>query len=91
MTQVVTTLFLYDPTPKVGHKEAPLHTEKSYIMDTVTPPTLHRLNYAMERTGLSRSGIYRVINSGQLKVIKIGRSVRISESELTRFIESLEA
>jgi len=91
MTQVVTTLFLYDPTPKVGHKETPLHTEKSYLMETVTPPTLHRLTYAMERTGLSRSGIYRVINSGQLKVIKIGRSVRISESELTRFIKSLEA
>jgi hypothetical protein len=35
--------------------------------------------------------LYRVINLGQLKVIKIGRSVRISESELTRFIQSLEA
>jgi excisionase family DNA binding protein len=87
----VTTLFLYDHTPKVGHKETPLHTEKSYLMDTATPPTLHRLSYAMERTGLSRSGLYRVINLGQLKVIKIGRSVRISESELTRFIQSLEA
>ena len=91
MTQVVATLFQYDPTPKVGHNETPLHTEKSYLMETVTPPTLHRLAYAMERTGLSRSGIYRVINSGQLKVIKIGRSVRISEAELTRFIKSLEA
>ena len=45
----------------------------------------------MERTGLSRSGIYRVINAGQLKVIKIGRAVRISESELVRFIKSLES
>ena len=60
-------------------------------METVTPPTLHRLTYAMERTGLSRSGLYRVINSGQLKVVKIGRSVRVSENELVRFIESLEA
>jgi excisionase family DNA binding protein len=60
-------------------------------MDTVTPPTLHRLTYAMERTGLSRSGLYRVINAGQLKVVKIGRSVRVSENELVRFIESLEA
>jgi excisionase family DNA binding protein len=60
-------------------------------MKTVTPPTLHRLTYAMERTGLSRSGLYRVINAGQLKVVKIGRSVRVSENELIRFIESLEA
>jgi excisionase family DNA binding protein len=60
-------------------------------METVTPPTLHRLTYAMERTGLSRSGLYRVINAGQLKVVKIGRSVRVSENELVRFIQSLEA
>jgi len=60
-------------------------------METVTPPTLHRLTYAMERTGLSRSGLYRVINAGQLKVVKIGRSVRVSENELVRFIESLES
>lgn len=60
-------------------------------MKTVTPPTLHRLSEIMSRTGLSRSALYRVINTGQLKVIKIGRSVRVSESELTRFIGSLEA
>lgn len=60
-------------------------------MNTITPPTLHRLTYAMERTGLSRSGLYRVINAGQLKVVKIGRSVRVSENELVRFIQSLEA
>jgi excisionase family DNA binding protein len=58
---------------------------------TTTLPTLHRLAVVMARTGLSKSGLYRVINSGQLKVIKIGRSVRVSESELGRFIESLEA
>ena len=65
--------------------------QKGLLMETVTPPTLHRLTYAMERTGLSRSGLYRVINAGQLKVVKIGRSVRVSENELVRFIESLEA
>ncbi len=60
-------------------------------MDSTTNlPTLHRLPVVMAHTGLSKSGLYRVINSGQLKVIKIGRSVRVSESELGRFIESLE-
>ena len=60
-------------------------------MDTTTSlPTLHRLPAVMARTGLSKSGLYRVINAGQVKVIKIGRCVRVSESELGRFIESLE-
>jgi excisionase family DNA binding protein len=59
-------------------------------METAIPPTLHRLTVVMSRTGLSKSGLYRVINSGQLKVIKIGRSVRVSEAELARFIESLD-
>jgi len=45
----------------------------------------------MARTGLSKSGLYRLINAGQLKVVKIGRSVRVSENELVRFIQSLEA
>jgi len=60
-------------------------------METSTLPTLHRLPVVMSRTGLSKSGVYRVINAGQLKVIRIGRAVRVSESELSRFIESLEA
>lgn len=60
-------------------------------METSTLPTLHRLPVVMSRTGLSKSGVYRVINAGQLKVIRIGRAVRVSESELSRFIESLES
>ena len=52
---------------------------------TTTLPTLHRLPVVMARTGLSKSGLYRVINSGQLKVIKIGRSVRVSESDARAF------
>lgn len=52
-------------------------------------PTLHRLPTVNARTGLSRSAIYREIKAGKLHVIKIGRSVRVSESELSRYIESL--
>ena len=58
--------------------------------DTVTPPSLHKLAVVMARTGLSRSAVYRVINEGKLKTVKIGRSVRISEQELNRFIDDLE-
>ena len=63
----------------------------------ISLPTLHRLSTVQTRTGLSRSSIYREIyneNSnpaGRLKIIKIGRSVRVSEQELSRFIKSLES
>jgi len=60
-------------------------------METSLLPTLHKLVEVGSRTGLSRSALYREINAGRLKVVKIGRSVRVTESELSRFIESLEA
>ncbi len=58
--------------------------------DTVTVASLHKLAVVMARTELSRSAVYRVINEGKLKTVKIGRSVRVSEQELSRFINSLE-
>lgn len=57
--------------------------------DTMTLPALLKLSEVMAKTGLSRSAVYRVINTGQLKTVKIGRSVRIKETDLHRFIESL--
>ena len=58
-------------------------------METSLPATIHKLAVITARTGLSRSSVYREINAGNLKTVKIGRSVRISEAELVRFIESL--
>ena len=58
-------------------------------METATLPTLLKITTFMERTGLSKASAYRLINSGQLKTVKIGRSVRITETELSRFINSL--
>jgi len=59
-------------------------------METSTLPALLKIAEIMERTGLSKASVYRVINAGQLKTVKIGRSVRVTESELCRFIENLE-
>ena len=53
-------------------------------------PKLHHLSEFLDRTGLSRSSAYREIAKGNLKVTRIGRSVRISESEICRFIEQAE-
>jgi excisionase family DNA binding protein len=38
---------------------------------------------------LSRSSIYREIEKGNLKVIKIGKSIRFHDEEIQRFIDSL--
>jgi len=59
-------------------------------METSTLPTLLKIAEIMERTGLSKASVYRVINAGQLRTVKIGRSVRVTESELSRYIEALE-
>ena len=45
----------------------------------------------MQRLGLSRSGLYRVVEDGLLHKVTIGRSVRFKESEIRRFINELES
>lgn len=57
--------------------------------ETQTPKLLS-LNEVSERTALSRSTIYREIDAGRLVAVKIGKSVRITDSELRRYIESLQ-
>ena len=72
-------------------------------MDTVTVlPRLLTLANVCERTGLSRSALYREFSNprgldgsirnnpnGRLKVIYVGRAIRVSESDLCKFIEVL--
>lgn len=74
-------------------------------MDTVTTlPRLLTLANVCERTGLSRSALYReFLNprgldgsirknpSGRLKVVYVGRAIRVTESDLCKFIETLES
>ncbi len=52
---------------------------------------LHHLNEFLSRTGLSRSTAYREMAVGRLKATRIGRTLRISESEIRRYIETAEA
>jgi excisionase family DNA binding protein len=59
-------------------------------METSTLPALLKITDFMAETGLSKASTYRLINAGQLNTIKIGRSVRIAETELRRFIEALK-
>jgi excisionase family DNA binding protein len=58
-------------------------------MDTISAPSLHKLARVGERTGLSRSSIYREIKAGNLKTVKIGRAIRVREQDLADFINAL--
>jgi predicted DNA-binding transcriptional regulator AlpA len=71
-------------------------------MESAIPPTLHKLVDVSARTGLSRSAIYREIYNpknttgevrfnpaGRLKVVHIGRSVRVREQDLVDFMNAL--
>ena len=50
---------------------------------------LYRVEEAAEILALSRSTIYELLASGELKGIKIGRACRIAASELDRFVADL--
>ena len=64
-------------------------------METGVLPTLHKIETVCERTGLSRSALYREIYSpetnplGRLKVVRVGRAVRVREQDLADFINAL--
>lgn len=49
-------------------------------------PLTVRVSTAVQLTGISRSRIYELIQSGDLPVKKIGRSTLIPFAELKRFI-----
>ena len=60
-------------------------------MSPVETPQLHKLEILLDRTGLSRSTVYREIALGKLKPVRIGRALRFSESEICRYIQDAES
>ena len=71
-------------------------------MDSPLNPILNNLVTVSMRTGLSRSSLYREIRNqkkisgeikinpaGRLRVVHIGRSVRVRECDLMAFIDDL--
>ena len=59
-------------------------------MESQVLPQLHALGVVSARTSLSRSALYREIKAGRLRALKIGKSLRVSETDLQVFISSLE-
>ena len=69
------------------------HGLEDVFVDTlaeVRSDTLLRVEEAADALRLSRSKTYELIAAGEIRVIKIGRSVRIRRSEIGRFIDSQE-
>jgi excisionase family DNA binding protein len=59
-------------------------------MTSIEAPQLHKLEILLDRTGLSRSTVYREIALGKLKPVRIGRTLRFSEFEICRYISDAE-
>ena len=75
---------------------------KGLQMEIALPASMWRLTEVSKRTGLSRSALYREIKNpksmtgevrknpaGRLKVVHIGRSVRVREQDLIEFLDAL--
>lgn len=50
---------------------------------------LLRVSEAADQLSLSRSKVYELIASGEIAVVKIGKSARIERQELERFVARL--
>lgn len=56
------------------------------------PATMTRwitVNEMRDRLSISKNKAYQIANDGTLETVKIGRSLRVSEESLTRWLESL--
>lgn len=57
-----------------------------------TAPTTYRVNVAMAKLGVSRSTLYRLVDRGHLKLIKISaRASGITAASFNAYIEQQEA
>lgn len=60
------------------------------VDDTVSiPPVLYRVDEATEALRISRSVIYELIRSGQLRTVKVGRRRLVPVQALDEYVASL--
>ncbi|OFE08257.1 ethanolamine utilization protein EutA [Rhodococcus sp. 1139] len=52
---------------------------------------LHAIPAVQERLSIGRSKVFELLESGELRSVKIGKSRRVSESALCEYIKGLEA
>lgn len=54
-------------------------------------PMLFNANQVAKIMGVSRSQVYNLMNSGQLRSVSIGRSRRVTNAQMQDFIATLTA
>lgn len=60
-------------------------------MNTETLPQLHDIPWVMRRLHLSRSKVFDLLATGQLRSVKVGTRRLISEQAVADFVANLEA
>jgi excisionase family DNA binding protein len=63
----------------------------SNIQNTNTPPLAVGLPEASRLLGISRSGLYRAINAGDLRHVKAGRRTLLRTVDLETYLQRLQA
>lgn len=58
--------------------------------DSMAEERLLRLRDVSARLSISRTAIYRLMESGELPRVKLGRALRFSSSSVDRLIEDLK-
>ena len=61
-------------------------------MDTSTPTTpqlLLRIPEAARALGISTRSVYTIASAGKLKILKIGKSSRISTADVNAYVDGL--
>jgi excisionase family DNA binding protein len=75
------------------HKDGLITTKLNAESDTASCNALARLAYSPHEgsrvLSISRSKLYELIASGDLKVVKLGSRTLVPHSELVRFLTSL--
>lgn len=51
-------------------------------------PSIMTIEQLAKALAISRSAVYRLVNSRKLRTIKIGRSVRITKDSFIRYLET---
>lgn len=51
-------------------------------------PIAHRARDISELTGYSKPFVYRLIETGQLPAVRVGRTVRVMHDDLVAFLEA---
>ena len=58
-------------------------------MSQMPPKFLFRIHEVCEVLGLSRSKVYQLISAGDLPVVRVGKSVRVTAEDLSLWVTKL--